>query len=151
MTVGTQLFHVSAHAHTWALRRQPSCSARSRKNPHSVSLRTDGCQEYLLHQNHTVLINLTHKVTELTPQALLLYSEWLVEFEMWLVEERILQLKYPGESSTLSILFFGSYVVRFLDKERRLSIETDSDLLFQGFLAKQKLSTLFSGPGFKIL
>lgn len=43
--------------------------------------RTDGCQEYLLPQNDTVLMNLTHRVTELTPQALLLYSD--AKSDLW--------------------------------------------------------------------
>lgn len=82
MTVGTQLFHVSAHVHTKALRRrQPSCSTHGETECFFFLQRTDGCQEYLLPQNDTVLINLTHRVTELTPQALLLYSD--AKSDLW--------------------------------------------------------------------
>lgn len=49
-----------------------SCSTQSEKHTVFLFRWTDGCREYTLPQNDAVLINLTYRVTELTPQAALL-------------------------------------------------------------------------------
>lgn len=50
-----------------------TAAAHTQRNRLLFFQRTDGCQEYTLPQNDAVLINLTYRVTELTPQAVLLY------------------------------------------------------------------------------
>lgn len=68
------------HSHTHTGPEEKTAQLQQKQNGFLFQ-RTDGCQEYLLPQNDTLLINLNLRVAELTPRALLLYSD--AKSDLW--------------------------------------------------------------------